>query len=226
MNLLDILARCRAAAIVAVVAILAITGQPLLAAKIYVDRALGDVAAADRASLLEKRPVQLIFEFRTKGAANAKATNYLKEKVQKKLEESGYFSTVSTSPVEGGATLIMVMDNIPEEGAAGKGVKVGLTFGLAGAKVTDFYESSLEYTSGGGATPVKTVVMHAIHTTLGKKADETIGILVKKYDDAFDIVLRQIVDRGMNDIAKQAAGIAAPTAAENGALEAKPAAGE
>jgi hypothetical protein len=206
--------RLGAAMMFGFLAILAFAGQPALAAKIYVDRTLGDVAATDKVSLQEKRPVQLIFEFRTKGAANAKATKYLKDIVEKKLTESGYFSSVSTAPVEGGATLIMVIDNIPEEGAAGKGFKVGLTFGLAGTKVTDFYDSSLEYSAGGGAGSTKSSVKHAIHTTLGKKADESIGILVKKYDDAFDIVVRQIVEHGLNDIAKQEAVPATDAAKE------------
>ncbi|MBA4306239.1 MAG: hypothetical protein C0429_05830 [Sphingopyxis sp.] len=190
--------------------IIGMMANPVHAAKVYVDRTLGDVTAEQKIVFAEPKPVQVIFEFRTKGSANAKATNYLKDIVQRKLLESGYFSQVSTVPVEGGATLIMTMDNIPEEDAAGKGIKVGLTLGLAGVKVSDFYISSLEYSAAAGAAPLKVEVMHAIHTTIGKKPNETIGILVKNQDEAIDIVVHQVLAHGMNGIAKLASSSGQP----------------
>lgn len=190
--------------------IIGLIANPAHAAKVYVDRTLGDVSAEQKITFPEPKPVQVIFEFRTKGLANAKATNYLKDIVQRKLWESGYFSQVSTSPVEGGATLIMTMDNIPEKDAAGKGVKLGLTLGLAGVKVSDFYVSSFEYSAAPGAAPFKVEVMHAIHTTIGKKPDETIGELVKNQDEAIEIVVHQVVAHGMNGIAKLASSNGQP----------------
>src|SRR5215831_3661822 len=87
----------------------------------YVDPTLGDVAASERATVANPRPVQLIFEFRSKGAANARATKLLSAQATEIVQKSGVFSEVSSGPVAGGALLSVTVDNVPQEGAAGKG---------------------------------------------------------------------------------------------------------
>lgn len=185
------------------VAALGMAVLPAQAAKFYVDRALGEVNPADKAAVAEPKPVQLIFEFRSKGVPNAKATKFVKTTVSDAVKASGAFSTISETPVDGGALLIITIDNIPEEGAAGKGFAVGLTFGLTGTKVSDYYVTTAEFTAAAGVTPVKAEVRHALHTTLGKKESDEYGISVKKGEEAIKMVMRQSVDHAVNTVAKQ-----------------------
>ncbi len=98
-----------------------------LSLRSFVDPALGEVPSAQRVTVAEPRPFQLIFEFRTQGAANARATEMLRDQVTDVVRGSGLFSEVSTSPVGGGALLAITIDNIPEEGAAQAGFTTGLT---------------------------------------------------------------------------------------------------
>ena len=107
-----------------------------LSIRSFVDPSLGDVPTTERVAPVNPQPVQLIFEFRTQGAANARATNLLREQITESVRGSRLFSEVSTNPVAGGALLSIVIDNIPQEGAASRGFATGLTLGLAGTTVS------------------------------------------------------------------------------------------
>lgn len=184
---------------------------PSHAAKLYLDNSLGDVKAEDKSNVATPQPVQVLFEFRTDGKPNARATKYAKTMVLDRLRASGQFSEVSETPVANGALLTVIVDNITQKDAAKKGFAVGLTFGLAGAQVTDFYNSSFEYAPASGTAPFRVDVRHAIHVTLGKKADESIGTAFKKMDDAFAAMLGQSMAHGLNNIARHANGQPAET---------------
>ena len=55
--------------------------------------------------------LQLIWEFQTKGVSNARATEYLKTRVQEQFASSGLFAKVSDAPVPGGALLTATVNN-------------------------------------------------------------------------------------------------------------------
>ena len=156
----------------------------------YIDPALPTLRAEDIPPVASPKPVQLLYEFRTKGALNARATERSKPIVVETMTKSGLFSTVSDTPVAGAGTLTMVIENIPlTEDAAGKGFRTGLTFGLVGSTVTDGYVCTATYSLDGktaGAT-----VNHALHTTIGNTEGPP-GLQPMKPNEALPIMLRQM----------------------------------
>lgn len=171
----------------------------------YVDPTLGDTPAADLKKPNEPQPIQVLYEFRTHGVANATATASTKAYVIEDVTKSGLFSSISATPVPSGRKLSIVIDNVPEADAAKKGFTTGLTFGLAGDTITDNYVCKLSYLEPGHDL-VTVDLHHAIYTTVGvKKGPE--GLKPVPLHDAFTTVVRQIVDRGLAKI-DQASDIA------------------
>ncbi|HEX5008305.1 MAG TPA: hypothetical protein VFV70_14415 [Hyphomonadaceae bacterium] len=183
-----------------------------LSIKSYVDPTLGDVKPEQRAAATEKRPVQLIFNFETDGAANSRATTELTKEVTDLVVQSGRFSQVSTTPVEGGAILAITINNVPEKNAAGKGFGTGLTLGLAGSKVSDFYIATAKYSRGGGA-PVTKEARHALHSTIGATTAPEGLTPAKDLRSGLSTVVRQLMDHVINDLAKDPAFAGAPAVA-------------
>jgi hypothetical protein len=172
-----------------------------LSIKSYVDPTLGDVKAEQRAAATEKRPVQLIFAFETNGAANSVATKEFSKEVTDLVTKTGRFSQVSTTPVDGAAILAITVNNVPEKDAAGKGFGTGLTLGLAGTKVSDFYIATAKYSRGAGA-PVTKEARHALHSTIGASSAPDGLTAEKSPRDGLSVILRQLVDHVVNDLAK------------------------
>lgn len=175
----------------------------------FVDPTLGDVATAQRVAPATPRPVQLIFEFRTQGAANARATNHLREQVTENVRASGLFSEVSANPVEGGALLSITIDNIPEENAANQGFVTGLTLGAAGTTVTDFYVASARYSAGGGAQ-LNSEKRHALHTQIGATEAPANMVQAENMEAGARTVVRQLVEHLVFDLAAQPGFTPAP----------------
>lgn len=172
-------------------------------ASMYVDKGLKDVAASEYLKPPEPKPVQLLFNFQTKGAANARATKMLAEDVKKAVSGSGLFSSVSTDPVAGGALLSVTINNVPvTEDAFSKGFATGLTFGLVGSAVTDGYICTLDYLPATGRPQMQKKVRHAIHATIGAKKAPENGIKAKSMLDAVQTMTRQIVGNGLKDLSQ------------------------
>jgi hypothetical protein len=184
--------------VLAALMVLALTG----CGTFYVDTALKDVPADKGKKVTHPQPVQLLFEFQTKGATNPRATEFLKEKVTGLVSNSGLFSQVVSSPASNGSVLNIVINNVPlTENAAEKGFVTGLTFGLAGSAVTDGYICTVEYLAGQNAQKISKTVRHAIHTTLGASAAPPNAVKSESMEDALNTMLRQIVSNGLNDVA-------------------------
>lgn len=186
----------------ATLAIAMIIAAPAQAAKFYIESKLGELAAEQRAKVEKPRPVQLIFQFTTDQKANPKATKYFKEQVFKLVRESGAFSEVLETPVEGGAMLTVTIDNIVQKDAAGKGFVTGLTFGLAKTVVRDGYLIVAEYNAAAGATPIRRETTHGLWLTMGTK--EVPGpelIQVKNAMIGIQTVVRQGVGHAVNQLA-------------------------
>lgn len=186
----------------AVLAVAVTIAAPAQAAKFYIESKLGDVTAEQRAKVEKPRPVQLIFQFTTDQKANPKATKYVKEQVFKLVRESGAFSEVVETPVEGGAMLAITMDNIVQKDAAGKGFVTGLTFGLAKTVVRDGYLIVAEYNAAAGATPIRREVTHGLWLTMGTK--EVPGpelIQVKNATIGIETIVRQGIGHAVNQLA-------------------------
>jgi len=171
-------------------------------ANYYVDTALKDMQPEQVQKVANPKPVQLLFEFQTKGTANARATDALKQQVTDLTTKSGMFSQVSAAPVENHAVLNITINNVPmTDDAFAKGFVSGLTLGLAGNTVTDGYVCTINYLPGNGSEKVTKTVRHAIHTTVGAKSAPANAVESPSVQSAVETMLRQIVLNGLNDLA-------------------------
>lgn len=190
------------AAIAAVLSLASFTA-PAQAAKIYVDNKLGWVKPEDKVQIAAPQPVQLVIDFQTDGVSNAKAIKEVKPMIVKYLQQTALFSTLSDTPVPGGALLTVRFNNIVDKKAAGKGFKAGLTFGLAATQVADNYDVDLALVPASGQEPIRTSLKHAIILTIGKKADPTLGTEYKKAKEAVEVMVGQSVEHGAHTLARQ-----------------------
>lgn len=185
---------------------LLLAGSALLTgcASFYVDTATKEVAATQYKKVAQPRPVQLSFEFQSAGAPNARATELLRGQVTDQVVASGLFSGIVA---DGKAPMLNVtVNNLPADtgSAAAKGFVTGLTFGLAGNVVTDYYECKLSYLAPGQTTPVVTSARHAIHTAMGATGDPANATKSASVEDAVRTMTRQIVSNALNDLSQQA----------------------
>lgn len=175
-------------------------------ASVYVDTATREVPAEQYAKPAQARPVQLLFEFQTKGVVNARATELLKAQVTEQVGTSGLFLQVTDQPVDGGALLSVTLNNVPlSDDAFTKGFVTGLTFGLVGSQVSDGYVCTVSYLGGGQAAPVVKAVRHAIHTVVGAGAAPANGVKADGIESAVRTMTRQIVSNGLNELSRDAA---------------------
>lgn len=206
-----VLARLRKAAMVcALGAGLALSGTAAHAAKWFVDNKLGDVPPAEKAVPATPQPVQLLFEFQRDGGPNPRATKQVKPWAIDALKQSGVFSDVVETPTANGAVLSIKFNNVVKkeelDKVKGDAFKAGLGFGLFGGVVaTDNYIVSFEYLPAGGTPPITTTVNHALHMKFGKKDVEIPGTQVKNVTEAVQTVVRQVMQRGANNLASDAA---------------------
>jgi hypothetical protein len=202
------LVKCMRAAALAAIAAFGLSG--CLAMTSYVDPTLGDLKPAERVQVTDKRSVQFIFAFQTSGAANSNATNALGKIATEHVNASGLFSQVSATPVPNGAILSVTINNVPEDNAAGQGFATGLTLGLAGSTVSDYYVATAKYSAGPGAPTVSVERKHALHSTVGNAAPPQGLTPAKSVDEAVTTVTRQLFEHLLNDIAKDPAFRPAP----------------
>ena len=169
-------------------------------ANFYVDSSTKEIPVAQYRKPVQPHPVQVLFEFQTKGVANAQATNMLKARVVEQVKASGLFTAVGDAPA-GGATLSITLENVPlSDDAFSKGFVTGLTFGLAGSKVSDGYICTATYRSGDDAQPIVKKARHAIHTTLGAASQPGNAEKADGIEDAVTKMTRQIVSNVLHDV--------------------------
>ncbi len=187
--------------VVALFTLLAAVAAPTFAAKWYIDKSIGDLKPEEVVTVPNPQPAQFLFEFQTDGVANGKATKFAKPLVIKSIDNRHVFSQLSDQPVESKALLTITFNNITEKGAASKGFKTGLTFGLAPLQVVDRYQIHFEYTPAPGATPLVCDGEHALFLTMGKKDDPTIGTQVKNAMTGINLLIDQAISHGINCLA-------------------------
>jgi hypothetical protein len=182
----------------AVLAMFSLTG----CISMYIDPVLKDVKPEQMPKVASPKPVQLLFEFQTKGATNARATEHLKKQVTELVQGSGVFSQVSDQPASSGALLNIVINNFPlTDDAYGKGFAAGLTFGLAGSMVTDGYMCTMDYLPAAGSPKISKQIKHAIHTAVGSATPPKELIKMASPQEAVATMTRQIVMNGLKEIA-------------------------
>lgn len=176
-------------------------------ASVYVDGNAPEVPAAQFKRPAVPQDVQLIWEFQTKGVANARATELLKARVRDQVAASGLFTNVGEAPASSKALLSITVNNVPlSDDAAKKGFVAGLTFGIAGQTVGDGYEGTVRYLSGrGGAAPVVRTGKHVIYTSIGNTDPPPGAQKLDNIEAAVTLMLRQLLSRTLNDLSKEVA---------------------
>lgn len=181
------------------------TPQAAHAAKWYVDNALGELKPDEKALPATPKPVQLLFEFQRDGNPHAKATKLVQPWAIDSLKSTGAFTEVTSAPTTDGAVLSIKFNNVVKkeelDQAKREGFRAGLGFGLFGGVVaTDHYEITLSYLPATGATPITTMVKHAVHMKFGNKDVVIPGTEVKNVNEAIQTAVRQALARGVNSI--------------------------
>ncbi len=200
MNRTSILDRIRRA--LGVLALTALAVFTTGCANFYVDSNIKDMSPEQVRKVASPQSAQLIFEFQTKGTANARATQELKTQVTDIVKKSGMFSSVSEGPAPGGAVVSIVINNIVlTDDVYSKGFITGMTFGLAGSTVTDGYVCTVSYLGAGSSQKVSKEVRHAIHTSLGASGTPPTGIKAAGIKEAVETMVRQIVSNGLDALA-------------------------
>jgi len=176
-------------------------------ASFYVDGNSPEVSASQYKKPAAPPEVQLMWEFQTKGVANARATEHLKVRVREQLFSSGLFASLSETPVASGKLLSVTVNNVPlSDDAATKGFIAGLTFGIAGQTVGDGYECTLRYTPAlTGASALERRGKHVIYTSLGSGGPPAGAQKATSAEDAITTMLRQLLSRTLNELSQDPA---------------------
>lgn len=175
-------------------------------ASFYLDTATREIPVDAYKKPAAPRPVQVVFEFQTKGVANATATKYLSAQVVEQIQGSGLFSEVRDTPVADGALLNVVLNNVPlTDDAFSKGFVTGLTFGLAGSQVSDGYVCTIKYLPSPQDATINKTARHAIHTVMGAKEGPNNGTKVESLEVAVKTMTRQIVSTALDDLSRDPA---------------------
>jgi hypothetical protein len=186
------------AAAIAVVSMLAACGT------FYVDNNVHDLAPAERVAVAQPRPVQLLFDFQTKGVSNSRARDLVKDKVTQAVQDSGLFSTVSPEPQANGALLQVTINNVPlSDDAFMKGFAVGFTFGIVGTTVGDGYIVTADYIGGPNDAKISKSLRDAIYTSLGATAPTPDhATKTKSLDEALNLMVHKSVGNALNELAR------------------------
>jgi hypothetical protein len=169
----------------------------------FVDGSVKDVPPSAFAKPQQAHPVQLLFEFQTKGVANARATDAIKGMATDAVRNTGLFTEVRDTPAGGAGVLAVTLNNVPlTDDAFSKGVVAGLTFGAAGQHVTDGFICVVSYLPPGQSKQVVRTLRHAIHTTVGSTAPPANAIKAEGIQDAVRIMVRQVVGTALSEISR------------------------
>ncbi|MFI4973419.1 MAG: hypothetical protein ACHP84_02645 [Caulobacterales bacterium] len=193
------------AAFVAVFAAVALVGHTSAAA--FVGTELTDVKASDRVTVAHPQPVQVIFQFQTKGAPNAAATKFVRQQVIDTVKQSGLFSEVSDAPVPNGAIISITVNDVASakdmQDAEGKGFATGLTLGIAGSNIADHYICTVDYVADPTSPKVTKTAQQSIIIQMGL-VNSTPKDAVKVdggTKGAVFTMIRQIVSNPLNALA-------------------------
>jgi hypothetical protein len=196
----------------------------------YIDAALGEVKPADKVVIANPQPVQLLFEFQTKGALNARGTQMLKAKVLDAVKSTGMFSDISDAPVANGAVLEIVLNDAPAPGdmaaAEGKGFVTGATFFVAGSTVRENYICTVNYIAGPTSPKITRTVNDGVYFQIGLiNSPPANAVKIGGMNDAIFAMARLVVVNPLNALGSDPAflpGGSAPTASAAAPADATP----
>jgi hypothetical protein len=169
---------------------------------VYVDTNIKDVPQAEKVVVTNPQPVQLFYEFQTKGARNGTATDQTRQMVLKAINDSGVFSKVGNDPVPSGAMLNITINNVILDADFAKAFATGFTFGLVGTTSGDGYICTIDYVPGPNAAKTEIVTRDAIYASFGTAGQPANTQKVKDFMAAAELMTHKIVGNGLNNLAK------------------------
>lgn len=170
----------------------------------YIDDQLKDVAAADKAKVASPQPVQMLFEFQTKGVLNSRATDVVKKDAEAVVKDSGLFLAVTETPVPSGAVVSLTINNVPlQDDAFAKGFVTGFTFGLVGSTVGDGYICTVDYLPPGGGAKITKTTRDAIYTSMGASSDPPHARKMKSADEAVKAMTKKCLANPLNEVGRE-----------------------
>ncbi len=184
--------RIRITAILIAIALL----SGCISTKSYVDPTFSRASYDDIMQVDQRYDAVVEVEFQRNGEVFERAQSEVENYVLRSLRATGV-----VNPVEkGGVSLRIVVNNVADLGeAAAKGFGTGLTFGLAGSVVTDYYEVTIEYTDENGNVTTYDY-KHALHTTVGNKQAPMENVEPTSPADGFATILDQTILNFVKDM--------------------------
>jgi hypothetical protein len=175
--------------IILLVTSVAISVSGCISTSSYVDPIYKETTYDSIVRLSDPYRIKIIVEFQRNGKHLPKADNELKGHVERVVRASGFFLPTLEGAI---GQLKIVVNNHADMGeAAAKGFGTGLTFGLAGSMVTDFYEMKATL-SQKDRVITEEKYKHAIHTTVGMKKGLE-GQVPMTPSAAFGVVIEQLL---------------------------------
>jgi hypothetical protein len=173
----------------------------------YLGAELVELKPEDRVAVAHRQPVQLLFQFQTKGAPNGRATKMLKKQVTDVVKASGLFSDISDDPTPNGAILSVQIDDLADakdtSDAESKGFVTGATFFVAGSTVRDKYQCNVDYVAGPTAPKISKVARQTLYFQMGLINHPPEGaVKIGGLNDAVMTMVRQVVANPLNEVAK------------------------
>lgn len=167
-----------------------------LAPKSYVDPAYASAEYSDITRRSQPYRLEIIVEFQKSGEHYEKGDGVLKDQVER-IVRATYFAVPATDNTDG--SMRIVLNNFGDKGQAiAKGIGTGLTFGMVGSMVTDYYEMEAELTLA-GETIRKATYQHAIHSTIGRKEGPE-GLEPMTLMEAFGDVVEDLILNFIRDV--------------------------
>lgn len=165
--------------------------------KSYVDPSFSKADYGDLQTTAQKYDANVTVQFQRNGKVFDKAHTELENHVLRSLRSTGIINPVTA---DSGLSIRVVVNNVANMGsAATKGVGTGLTLGLAGSVVTDYYEISIEFSDGQGGT-IRNDYKHALHTTIGNKKAPIEGVAPTSPADGFGTIVEQTILNFVKDM--------------------------
>ncbi|CAM3423117.1 hypothetical protein [Parendozoicomonas haliclonae] len=172
-----------------------------IAPKSYVDTKHSDITYSDINPVEKKHDINIEVEFQRNGEIFSRVNKEVMEHVTHTFKSTGIAEIVSQ---DFNSTVKVTVNNVADlSDAASKGFATGLTLGLAGTTVTDFYEVTIDYISKSGSQVSKSY-QHAIHTSIGNASAPPIqGAESTTPAVAFGRVVEQVVLKFIKEMQSQ-----------------------
>jgi hypothetical protein len=181
-----------------------------VSARSYVDPTFPSAPKVTAASLRRSEAppkVDLLVTFLSNGTPNPRGAEFARTRIAGRLDASGVVQVAPPSAGSSAYTLRITMENLADTNSAfSRGFVTGLTFGLSGSSVTDFYLFDAALAQP-GRTPVQVSLKHTITTVTGSE-EGLAGQQAMHLDDAILRVLDELVDTMLRDF--QAKGLLLP----------------